>query len=114
MASVAIQIIGGSNNTISECHTNGFDIGIDIQGSENNTISNNYLASRVTGVRVRNSKKNHFSNNRVSQFKTDRIFLGITLRDLIAFLLNNTNINNAKIIEVYSRLGRSEDEIIFK
>jgi len=114
MESVAIKIVGCSNGVVSGNITNGFDVGVDVQHSENIDISNNSITSRVAGVRVRNSRRNYISNNRVSQIKPDNIFLSITLRDLILFLINNTNIDNAKIIDIYSRLGRSWEEKIYK
>ena len=109
MESVAIKIVGCSNGVISGNITHGFDVGVDVEHSENIDISN-----RVAGVRVRKSKRNNIVNNRVSQIKPNNIFLGITLRDLILFLINNTNIDNAKIIDIYSRLGRSWEEKIYK
>ncbi|NHB66954.1 hypothetical protein G5T41_01970 [Acinetobacter sp. GFQ9D192M] len=114
MESVAIKIVGCSNGVVSGNITNGFDVGVDVQHSENIDISNNSITSRVAGVRVRNSRRNYISNNRVSQIKPDNIFLSITLRDLILFLINNTNIDNVKIIDIYSRLGRSWEEKIYK
>ena len=114
MESVAIKIVGCSNVVISGNTANGFDVGVDVQDAENIDIFNNSITSRVAGVRLRNSRNNYISKNRVSQVTPDNIFSSSTLRDLILFLINNTNIDNAKIIDIYSRLGRSGDEELYK
>lgn len=112
MVSVGIEI-SGSNNLVSGNRVIGCDIGIQLIDVTDSSIHNNSITSKISGVKTSNSSRNTISYNRVSQIQ-ENDFFEITLNDLIFFLIKYSDIENTKIINIYSNLGRALNEKVYK